>query len=200
MLKSQSGAREGQLDEGAKVHPTASVWHLAHVRASASIGSETIIGRAAYVGSGVVIGSRCKVQNLAQIFEPAVLEDGVFVGPGAILTNDRHPRAITPSGSLKTSAEWQAVGVYVESGASIGAGAICVAPIRIGRWAMVAAGAVLSCDAKPYGLYVGAPAKQIGWVGPAGVRLESTDNQRFKCPSTGQIFSRNDAGFLTEEP
>lgn len=200
MLKSQSGAREGQIDEGANVHPTASIWHLAHVRESATIGAETVIGRAAYVGSGVVIGSRCKVQNLAQIFEPAVLEDGVFIGPGAVLTNDRHPRAITPSGLLKTLADWQSVGVYVESGASIGAGAICVAPIRIGRWAMVAAGAVLSCDAKPYGLYVGAPAKQVGWVGPAGVRLTSTDDRRFQCPSTGEIFSLGDNGFLTEQP
>lgn len=187
------------MDEGADVHPSANIWHLAHIRSSARIGAETNVGRAAYVGIGVVIGSRCKVQNLAQIFEPAVLEDGVFVGPAAILTNDRYPRAIAHDGSLKTSADWQAVGVYVESGASIGAGAICIAPIRIGRWAMVAAGAVLACDAKPYGLYAGTPAKQVGWVGPAGVRLKAMNNHKFECPSSGQIFVLNDGGFLAEE-
>lgn len=90
------GVREGLIDKKANVHPSANIWHLAHIRESASVGAETTIGRAAYVGVGVTIGQRCKVQNLAQIFEPAVLEDGVFVGPGAILTNDRYPRAMTP--------------------------------------------------------------------------------------------------------
>ena len=195
-----SGVREGQIDKKANVHPTANIWHLAHIRASASIGANTTIGRAAYVGVGVTIGRRCKVQNLAQIFEPAVLEDGVFVGPGAILTNDRHPRALTPDGSLKISTDWQAVGVYVESGASIGAGAVCVAPIRVGRWAMIAAGAVLARDAKPFGLYAGTPARQVGWVGPAGVRLQSSESCRYECPSTGQTFLLGDDGSLTVEP
>jgi len=143
VLRNRQGRREGQIDEGAQVDNTANVWHLAHIRSAAVVGAETIIGRAAYVGSGVVVGRRCKVQNLAQIFEPAVLEDGVFVGPGAILTNDRRPRAVNPDGSLKSTSDWQPVGVFVETGASIGAGAICVAPIRVGRWAMIAAGAVL---------------------------------------------------------
>ena len=195
-----SGVREGQIDKKANVHPTANIWHLAHIRASASIGAETTIGRAAYVGVGVTIGQRCKVQNLAQIFEPAVLEDGVFVGPGAILTNDRYPRAMTPDGSLKISTDWQPVGVYVESGASIGAGAVCVAPIRVGRWAMIAAGAVIACDAKPFGLYAGVPAQHIGWVGPAGIRLVSIENYRFECPRTGQTFLLGDDGFLVVEP
>lgn len=194
------GVREGQIDKEAKVHPTANIWHLAHIRASASIGANTTIGRSAYVGVGVTIGQQCKVQNLAQIFEPAVLEDGVFVGPGAILTNDRHPRALTPDGSLKISTDWQAAGVYVESGASIGAGAICVAPIRVGRWAMIAAGAVIACDAKPFGLYAGVPAQHVGWVGPAGIRLVSIENYRFECPRTGQTFLLGDDGFLTVEP
>jgi len=190
--------RKGRIDEDAEVHPSANIWYLAHVRSSAKIGAETIIGRGAYVGNGVIIGSRCKVQNLAQIFEPAVLEDGVFIGPGAILTNDRCPRAINLDRSLKTPADWRAVGVYVEFGASVGAGAVCVAPVRIGRWAMIAAGAILTRDAKPFGLYVGTPAKQVGWVGPAGVRLQPIGNRRLRCPSSAQTFVLDDEEYLTE--
>jgi len=196
----RQGRREGQIDEGAQVDNTANVWHLAHIRSSAVVGAETIIGRAAYVGSGVVIGRRCKVQNLAQIFEPAVLEDGVFVGPGAILTNDRRPRAVNPDGSLKSTSDWEPVGVFVENGASIGAGAICVAPIRVGRWAMIAAGAVLVSDAKSYGLYMGAPARQVGWVGPAGDRLVESGQDSFRCPSTGQRFLLSEEGLLNPLP
>lgn len=198
MSDARLGRRDGQIDEGALVDDTANVWHLAQIRSCAVVGAETTIGRGAYVGSGVMIGRRCKVQNLAQIFEPAVLEDGVFVGPGAILTNDRVPRAVNPDGLRKAAGDWQPVGVYVETGASIGAGAVCVAPIRIGRWCMIAAGAVLVRDAKPFGIYVGAPARQVGWVGPAGVRLVEIGNGSFVCPSTGRTFALDEEGFLSQ--
>jgi len=197
---SSIGVRKGQIDHGAIVDPTANVWDLAQIRSSAIVGAESNIGRAAYIGSGVVVGRRCKVQNLAQIFEPAVLEDGTFVGPGAILTNDRSPRAVNPDGSLKSVSDWQPVGVYVETGASIGAGAVCVAPVRIGRWAMIAAGAVLAVDAKPYGLYVGVPAQHVGWVGPAGIRLMPNQDGSFQCPATNRTFLLDEEGFLSALP
>ncbi|GAB6985380.1 hypothetical protein JCM10369A_19040 [Nocardioides pyridinolyticus] len=111
----------------------------------------------AYIGSGVRVGENCKSQNYALVYEPAELADGVFVGPAAVLTNDTYPRAVTPEGDLKSAADWQPVGVTVERGASIGARAVCVAPVRIGAWATVAAGAVVTTDVAPYALVAGVP-------------------------------------------
>lgn len=194
-----SGVRRGHIDDGALVHASAQVWDLAHVRSAARVGARTILGRSVYVGPGALIGNDCKIQNGAQIFEPATLEDGIFVGPGAILTNDRFPRAITAGGDIKSASDWEPVGVYVEYGASIGAGAICVAPLRIGKWAMIASGAVLTSDAKAFGCYAGVPARQVGWVGPAGLRLEDRGGSTYRCPSTGSIFSVSPNGDLRQE-
>lgn len=130
------------VSPSAQIAGSARVWHLAQVREGAQIGEDTIVGRGAYVGEGVRVGARCKIQNYALIYEPASLADGVFVGPAAVFTNDHSPRAVTPQGALKTSADWEPVGVSVGRGASIGARAVCVAPVRIGAWAMVGAGAV----------------------------------------------------------
>ncbi len=118
-------------------------------------------GRGAYIDHGVVVGNDCKVQNHALVYHPAVLGDGVFVGPAAVLTNDRYPRAVTPDGALKGSDDWQPVGVMCRDGASIGARAVCVAPVTIGRWAMVAAGSVVTHDVAPYAIVGGTPAKLI---------------------------------------
>ena len=116
------------------------IWGLAQVRERAVVGDECIIGRGAYIGAGVRLGSRVKVQNLAQVYEPATVEDGVFIGPAAVLTNDQYPRAVRPDGQLSRAADWEPVGVVLRTGASVGAGAVCVAPVEIGSWAMVAAG------------------------------------------------------------
>ena len=133
------------------------IWHLAQVREDASVGSNCNIGRGAYVGPGVVLGNNCKLQNYALVYEPACLADGVFVGPAAVLTNDLHPRAITPDGTLKDADDWVAVGVTVGRGASIGAGAVCIAPASIGEWATVAAGAVVTRDVAAYAIVAGVP-------------------------------------------
>jgi UDP-2-acetamido-3-amino-2,3-dideoxy-glucuronate N-acetyltransferase len=147
------------------------VWNLVQIRERAEIGVECVIGRGAYIGIGVRVGDRCKIQNNALVYDPAVIGDGVFIGPGAILTNDRLPRAISPSGELKRADDWDPVGVTIETGASIGAGAVCVAPVRIGAWAMVAAGSVVVRDIPDHALVAGNPARQIGWVGRDGRRM-----------------------------
>ncbi|WP_369207682.1 acyltransferase, partial [Streptomyces sp. PU-14G] len=154
-----------QVSDEAVVGAGTTVWELAQVREGAVVGMECVIGRGAYVGAGVRVGARCKVQNHALLYEPAELGDGVFVGPAVVLTNDRAPRAVDPDGTLKRAGDWHAVGVTVAEGASLGARAVCVAPVRIGRWAMVAAGAVVTCDVPDFGLVVGVPARWIGWVG-----------------------------------
>ena len=175
------------------IHPSVQVWHNSHIRKEVSIGENTIIGSAVYIGPGVGIGKNCKIQNGAQIYDPAKIHDFVFVGPGVILTNDRNPRASTPEGEIKSTKEWEPVAVIIESGASIGAGAICVAPVRIGSWSMVAAGAVVTKDVPNFALVAGVPAKQIGWVGKFGYKLVPSGDE-FICPKTKSRFKTSQSG------
>ncbi|HEX5986603.1 MAG TPA: acyltransferase [Nocardioides sp.] len=178
-----------QVAESAVVGDGTSVWELAQIREDARLGSGCVVGRGAYVGAGVVMGDHCKLQNYALVYEPAVLGDGVFIGPAAVLTNDEFPRAVDPDMTLKRGGDWEAVGVHIGDGASIGARAVCVAPVRIGRWAMVAAGAVVTHDVPDFALVVGVPARQIGWVGRAGHRLAEADSAgTWTCPKTGSVY------------
>lgn len=166
-----------------------SVWHLAQVREDAVLGENCIVGRGAYVGSGVRMGDNCKLQNYALVYEPAVLEDGVFVGPAVCFTNDHYPRSIAPDGTLKRGDDWDAVGVTCRQGSSIGARAVCVAPVTIGRWAMVAAGSVVVKDVPDFALVAGVPARRLRWVGKAGVPLEAGPVAgTWVCPQTGQTY------------
>ena len=165
-----------------------SVWHLAQVRSGARLGTSCIIGRGAYIGPGVELGDNCKVQNYALVYEPARLGAGVFIGPAAVLTNDHFPRAVNPDGSLKSGSDWELVGVTIHDGASIGARAVCIAPVTIGKWAMVAAGATVTKDVPDFALVAGSPAKRIKWVGRAGVPLTASASGEWICPSTGERY------------
>ncbi|NQW91490.1 N-acetyltransferase [Curtobacterium sp. VKM Ac-2861] len=164
------------------------VWDDSHVEAGASVGSETLLGRGVTVGAGVQVGARCKIQNGALVYGPAVIGDGVFVGPGVVLTNDNTPRAINPDGTLQDADDWRPTAVVVEHGASLGAGALCVAPVRIGRWALVAAGAVVVHDVPDHALVAGVPARRIGWVSRTGRRLAQVDDRTLVCTETGDRF------------
>lgn len=184
---------DATIDERADVDASVVVWAGTHVRENASIGRGTSLGQNVYVGPGAVIGEDCKVQNGAMIYEPAIVGDGVFIGPRVVFTNDRHPRAITPDGTPKSASDWTPVGVTVERGAAIGAGAICVAPVVIGTWATVAAGAVVTRDVAPYALVAGVPARRIGWVGTTGEPLVE-DGDLLRCATTGDLFRLADDG------
>lgn len=165
-----------------------SIWHLAQVREGATLGRDCIVGRGAYIGTGVTMGNGCKVQNYALVYEPASLGDGVFVGPAAVFTNDHYPRAINADFSPKSSHDWTPVGVTVRDGASIGARAVCVAPVTIGKWAMVAAGAVVTKDVPDYALVAGVPARFLRWVGEHGSPLIEEESGRWSCPDTGRMY------------
>lgn len=175
------------LDTSAKIGDGTRVWHNTQIRDGVKIGLNCVIGRNVYIGSGVQIGSNCKIQNNALVYEPASISDGVFIGPGVILTNDQYPRAINPDLTLKSAEDWVPVGVSIGIGASIGAGSVCVAPVQIGEWALVAAGSVVTKSVQRFALVAGIPARQIGWVGKSGYKLESHDGY-FKCPKTGEFY------------
>jgi acetyltransferase-like isoleucine patch superfamily enzyme len=143
----------------------------------------------------VVLGDACKVQNYALVYEPAVVGDGVFIGPAVVFTNDEFPRSANLDGTVKSAEDWHAVAVRVDRGASIGARAVCVAPVHIGEYALVAAGAVVTKDVLPFALVVGVPARRIGWVGRAGHRLTAAESDTWTCPETGERYQES-AGTL----
>lgn len=180
------------VDELAVLGCGTTVWHLAQIREHARVGRGCIVGRGAYVGPGVVIGDNVKLQNYALVYEPAQLEDGVFIGPAVVLTNDTYPRSVDTSGKLKRPADWVATGVVVREGASLGARSVVLAGREVGRWALVAAGAVVTRDVPDFALVAGVPAKRIGWVGRAGEPLVEVSAGRWRCPRTGEYYEERD--------
>jgi acetyltransferase-like isoleucine patch superfamily enzyme len=129
------------------------------VRAGAFIGPGTVIGKNVFVDAGARVGARCKVQNNVSVYSGVVLEDDVFVGPSAVFTNDRFPRAF---------GEWQELQTIVRRGASIGANATLRCGIELGELSLVAAGAVVTRDVLPNELVGGNPARTLGWVDVRG--------------------------------
>jgi UDP-2-acetamido-3-amino-2,3-dideoxy-glucuronate N-acetyltransferase len=186
------------VDDSAVLGAGTTVWHLAQIRENARLGRNCIVGRGAYVGPGVIIGDNVKLQNFALVYEPARLEDNVFIGPAVVLTNDLYPRSVDVSGKLKRPADWDALGVVVREGASLGARAVVVAGRSVGRWALVGAGAVVTRDVPDFALVAGTPARRIGWVGRAGARLESSGYGMWCCPQTGDVYTEQ-AGVLRPE-
>jgi UDP-2-acetamido-3-amino-2,3-dideoxy-glucuronate N-acetyltransferase len=176
------------VSDSAELGPGTKVWHLAQVREGARIGAECILGKGAYVGEGVHIGSQVKIQNGASIFPGTTIEDGVFVGPHVCFTNDRYPRAINADGSLKSADDWEVGRILVRSGASIGAGAVLVAGITVGRWALVGAGSVVVRDVPDHGLVAGNPAVQLGYVCVCAHRLQEVGPGRLVCDSCGAAY------------
>lgn len=193
-----SAHETADVDARSHIGARTRVWHLAQVREGARIGDDCIIGRGAYVGAGVVLGNACKIQNYALVYEPARLGEGVFIGPAAVLTNDQFPRSVAPDLSLKGAADWEAVGVTIGDGASIGARAVCVAPVTVGRWATVAAGAVVTRNVPDFALVMGVPARQVGWVGKQGRPLREVETGIFECPVDGSRYELIDGVRLKE--
>ena len=139
------------VDDAATVGLGAKIWHGAQVREGAVVGENCIVGKNVYVGAGVTIGPNCKVQNNAALYEGLTLEAGAFVGPSAVFTNDRNPRAINSDGSLKAPDDWDLGRTVVRYGATVGASSTVLPGLVIGRWALVGAGSVVTRDGRPDG-------------------------------------------------
>jgi acetyltransferase-like isoleucine patch superfamily enzyme len=141
------------------------------VREGAHIGANCVLSKDVYIDTDVKIGNNVKIQNGVSIYHGVTLEDGVFCGPHCIFTNDKKPRAINSDGTLKSADDWVLSPTLVRTGAAIGAGAIIVCGITIGRWAMIGAGAVVTRDVPDYGLVYGNPARLYGFVCACGAKL-----------------------------
>jgi acetyltransferase-like isoleucine patch superfamily enzyme len=174
----------------AVIEPGARIWHQAQVREGARIGSNCIISKGVYIDFDVSIGANSKLQNGVCVYHGATVEDGVFLGPGVILTNDKVPRAINPDGSLKAATDWQVAPTLVRRGASIGAGTVVLPGVTIGEFAIVGAGAVVTRDVPPHGLVFGNPARLQGYACRCGQTLhahesqpEKEETQTWMCPT-----------------
>jgi len=172
---------EATIGQGTKI------WHQAQVRHGARIGRDCILGKGVYIDFEVTIGQRCKLQNGVYVYHGATVEDGVFLGPGVMLLNDKHPRAINPDGTFKSDADWQVSPTHVGQGAGIGARTVILPGVRVGQWAIVGAGAVVTRDIPDYGLAYGNPARLVGFVCPCGQRLDVRPEKAkggvtLKCP------------------
>ena len=177
------------LEDGVTVGPGTSIWQRAQIRADARIGRDCVIGRDVFIDEGVSLGDRVKVQNGALIYHGVTVSDAVFIGPGAILTNDRHPRAEAAPGQLSRAADWTVSPILIERGASIGAGAVVVAGCDVGTYAMVGAGAVVTRDVPDHAVVAGNPARGIGWVCACGQRL--IDSTGHPAPATRERYARD---------
>lgn len=166
------------LDKGVTLGEGTRVWQFCHLQAGATVGKGCTLGQNVNLGPGVQVGDGVKIQNNVSVYQGVTLENQVFCGPSAVFTNDRTPRAPYPKGPggyLPT---------LVREGATIGANATVVCGVTIGRWAMVAAGAVVTKDVPDHRLVAGCPARIIGWVCRCGHRLDGD----FRCPACGRNY------------
>lgn len=153
------------VDEGAQIGAGTKIWHFCHVQAGAVIGERCSLGQNVNVGPGVRIGNGCRIQNNVSIYEGVELEDNVFCGPSCVFTNVMIPRAAYPVHGKYAK-------TLIKEGASLGANCTIVCGHTVGRFAMIAAGAVVTHDVPDYALMAGVPARQIGRVNEQGERIE----------------------------
>lgn len=159
------------IDDNVTIGQGTKIWHFSHIHSGVIIGERCSLGQNVNVSNNVKIGNGVKIQNNVSIYEGVELEDYVFCGPSMVFTNDLTPRSKYPKGPQGYKK------TLVKYGASIGANATIVCGNKIGRWAMIASGAVVTKDIPNYALMVGIPAKQIGWVCECGNPIK----ERLKC-------------------
>jgi UDP-2-acetamido-3-amino-2,3-dideoxy-glucuronate N-acetyltransferase len=163
------------------------IWHFSHILKGTVIGENCVIGQNVMIGPNVRVGDGCKIQNNVSVYEGVILEDGVFCGPSCVFTNVSNPRAFIDRRS-------EIRRTRVGAGASLGANATVICGTTIGSYALVAAGAVVTRDVRPYALVMGSPARFRGWVGRSGERL----SDELVCPRTGERYTLKDGELVPE--
>ena len=162
------------------------IWHFCQILAGAKIGSFCSLGQNVCVSGNVVMGNNVKIQNNVSVYDGVIIEDDVFLGPSCVFTNISNPRSQV---SRKNFYEK----TLVKKGASIGANATIVCGTIIGRYAFVAAGAVVTRDVPDYKLIQGVPGRPSGWVSRHGHRLVHRDkNGIYICPESGLRYKEID--------
>jgi acetyltransferase-like isoleucine patch superfamily enzyme len=181
MSKSQSpGVRihpSADVSDKASIGPGTAIWQQVQIRDRATVGRECVLGKGVFIDLDVRIGDRCKLENGAAVFRGMSLEDGVFLGPGVMLLNDKNPRAINPDGSLKSDKDWTISEGLIKEGASVGGGAVVLPGITIGKFALVGAGAVVTKDVPERGIVYGNPAVLRGFACDCGHPLSGGNNR-----------------------
>ncbi len=185
------------VSDKAEIGDGSQIWLFCQVRENVQMGKNCILGKGVYVDSDVVIGDNVKIQNNVSLFHGVTVDDGVFIGPHVCFTNDLRPRAVNPDMSLKAATDWIVSKTHVKAGAALGANSTIRCGITIGKWAMIAAGAVVTKDVPDHGLVAGAPAKQLGWVCACGERVKLEGN-RTAC-TCGRALVRGADGTVSQE-
>lgn len=173
------------IDPGCIIGEGTHIWHFSHIMTDCRIGAHCNIGQNVVVSPGVILGNGVKVQNNVSIYTGVICEDDVFLGPSCVFTNVINPRsAVARKNQYRET--------WIGRGASIGANATIVCGHRIGAYALVGAGSVVTKEVPPYALVVGNPSRQIGWVSEYGHRLTFDAEGLAVCPETGQQYRLED--------
>ncbi|WLT31800.1 acyltransferase [Geothrix sp. PMB-07] len=180
------------IDEGALIGEGTRIWHFSHILPGTVIGSGCTLGQNVMAGPDVKIGNHCKIQNNVSLYNGVELEDYVFCGPSMVFTNIPNPRCEFPQSGAQHNRR-----TLVRRGASIGANATLVCGVTVGRYAFIGAGAVVASDVPDYGLMLGVPARQAGWMSRHGARLPDPDAEGVRhCPLSGWRYLEQPAGTL----
>ena len=173
------------VDQPVDIGAGTKIWHWVHVMSGAKIGEGCVLGQNVYVGGKAVLGNNVRVQNNVSIYDRVTLADNVFCGPSMVFTNVINPRSTVERKD-------QYLETYVGKGASIGANATIICGNDIGENAFIGAGSVVTKPVPAYALMVGNPAKKIGWISRAGVRLEFDEEGMALCDETGEGYRLED--------